>query len=293
MEISDALESYTQYLIVEKGLSLLTVKSYQEDLKTFFQFYSDKKEVSDIESDDLANFLDYELSEGKLPSTALRKLSSIKNFLLFLEKEGVYHEEILDYDPPKMPKKLPNCLSIEEVELLLNAPNMDSLSGIRDKAMLELMYASGLRVSELLNLEKKNINLKKEIVTIFGKGAKERKVPMGDFAKEYVVKYLNEVRGKFHGDNSKYLFLNKSGKPLSRIYFFKQIKKYASQVGIDTAISPHTLRHSFATHMLEGGAQLRAVQEMLGHTNIATTQIYTHVSSKRIINAYDLFMKTK
>ena len=170
---------------------------------------------------------------------------------------------------------------------------METPSGIRDKAMLELMYACGLRVSELLSLQKKNINLNKHIVTIYGKGAKERKVPLGDFAEEYVVKYLNEARDKLHGKDSPYLFLNRSGEPISRVYFFKQIRKYAESVGIDKPISPHTLRHCFATHLLEGGAELRAVQEMLGHTNIATTQIYTHISTKRIISAYDLFMKEK
>ncbi len=298
MDIVDALDLYKQYLLVEKGLSRNTVSSYEDDLNSFFSFYKnlnmEKKEVSDLASEDLQSFLNHELSEGKHASTALRRLSSIKGFYAFLTKEGYYHGEMPDIDPPKMEQRLPNCLSIEEVELLLDAPNMNSPSGIRDKAMLELMYASGLRVSELVSLEKKNVNLQKGIVTIFGKGAKERKVPMGDFALDYVVKYLNEVRDQFHGSKSKYLFLNRSGKPISRIYFFKQVKKYAMQVGIDPeTISPHTLRHCFATHMLEGGAQLRAVQEMLGHTNIATTQIYTHISTKRIMSAYDLFINKK
>ena len=293
MEISDALDLYSQYLFVEKGLSVATVKSYQEDLKMFFDFFKDKKCVEDLLPYDLNSFNSYELQNGRKSATVARRISSIKGFYAFLKKEGYFNDELPDIESPKKEVRLPNCLSVEEVEDLLNAPNLKSPSGIRDKAMLELMYASGLRVSELLNLEKKNINLKKGIVTIYGKGAKERKVPMGDFAEEYVVKYLNEVRGKFHGDKSTYLFLNRSGKPLSRIYFFKQIRKYAEEVGINKEISPHTLRHCFATHMLEGGAQLRSVQEMLGHTKIATTQIYTHVSTKRIISAYDLFMKKK
>ena len=157
--------------------------------------------------------------------------------------------------------------------------------------MLELMYASGLRVSELLALEKKNLNRIKGMVMVFGKGAKERKVPVGEFAMEYVNKYIDEVRPRYAKNGSKFLFLNRKGEPLSRVYFFKQIRKYAEQAGIKKTISPHTLRHCFATHMLEGGAQLRAVQEMLGHTNIATTQIYTHVSTKRILSVYDLHMK--
>ncbi len=293
MEIIDAIDLFRQYLTVEKGLSLNTVNSYLDDLKRFFMYFKDKKEVSELSPYDLNSFVNYELNSGLRVPTALRRLSSIRSFYSFLKKEGYYEEELPEVDPPKKPKELPNCLSIEEVESLLEAPNMKSPSGIRDKAMLELMYASGLRVSELLNLEKRNVNLNKGIITIFGKGAKERKVPMGDFALEYIVKYLNEVRDLFHGRDSKYLFLNRQGKPLSRVYFFKQIRKYAESVGIETQISPHTLRHCFATHMLEGGAELRAVQEMLGHTNIATTQIYTHISTKRIINAYDLFMNKK
>ena len=293
MEISDALDLFTQYLLVEKGLSKATVSSYLNDLDQFFEFFKDKKEVEDLDPNDVNSFLIYCSSIGREASTNLRRISSIKQFYIFLKKDGYYKDEIPDVEPPKKPNRLPTCLSIEEVEMLLDAPNMESLSGIRDKAMLELMYASGLRVSELLGLEKSNLNLKRGIVTIFGKGAKERKVPVGDFAMEYVVKYLNEVRGKFHGANSKYLFLNRSGEPLSRFYFIRQVKKYAHEVGIEKEISPHTLRHCFATHLLEGGAQLRTVQEMLGHSNIATTQIYTHISTKRILSAYDLYMKKK
>ena len=297
MEIIDALDLYRQHLIVEKGLSLLTVNSYIDDITRFFDYLKDngvdKKDTTELYPNDLNEFVAYQRSIGRVATTIDRRVSSIKGFYIFLKKEGYYNDEIPEVETYKKPERLPTCLSVEEVELLLDAPKMNNPSSIRDKAMLELMYASGLRVSELLNLEKKNINLKKGIVTIFGKGAKERKVPMGDFAQEYVVKYLSEARGKLNGDKSKYLFVNKEGKPLSRVYFFKQIRKYALEVGISTPISPHTLRHCFATHMLEGGVQLRTVQEMLGHSNISTTQIYTHVSSKRILSAYDLFMKTK
>ena len=169
---------------------------------------------------------------------------------------------------------------------------MTTPDGIRDKAMLETMYASGLRVSELLNLEMSNINLNAGIVTIHGKGAKERKVPLGDFAKDYIVKYIDEVRNNLkHIKDKKFLFLNKYGEQLSRQYFFKAIKKYAAKAGITESISPHTLRHCFATHLLENKADLRVVQELLGHTNIATTEIYTHISTKRILSAYDTYMK--
>lgn len=293
MEINDATNLFAQYLLVEKGLSKKTVDAYLTDLKLFFKYFKDKKDTEDLNPYDINSFMLYGASLGRKPSTTLRRAASIKHFYLFLKKDGYYNDEIPEIEGPKKEKILPTYLSVEEVERLLDAPNMKSPSGIRDKAMLELMYASGLRVSELLELEKANINLKKGIVIVFGKGAKERKVPMGDFALEYVVKYINQVRGKFHGADSKYLFLNKKGKPLSRVYFFKQIKKYASEVGIEKEISPHTLRHCFATHLLEGGAQLRTVQEMLGHANIATTQIYTHVSKDRIISAYDLFINKK
>ena len=291
MEIVDAIDLFRQHLLVEKGLSVQTVKNYLDDLKQFFLLFPDYKYVEDLNGGDLKVFLMHQLNDGKLVATALRRLSSTRSFFLFLKREGYLNEDIPNIEAPKKPSRLPTCLSIEEVDALLDAPDLRTDTGIRDKAMLELMYASGLRVSELINLEKKNLNLNKGVVTIFGKGAKQRKVPVGEFAMEYVVKYINEVRGKYAKNGSSYLFLNRSGKPLSRVFFFKQVKKYAEIAGIDKVISPHTLRHSFATHLLEGGAQLRAVQEMLGHTNIATTQIYTHVSTKRILSAYDLLMK--
>lgn len=293
MEISDALDLYNQYIIAEKGLSLQTSKNYMSDLKKFFEFYDMKNDTNDLIGEDLLDYFKHELATGNSISTALRKLSSSKNFYLFLKKEGYLEGDIPDIETPKKPERLPSCLSIEQVEDLLDAPDLTKPDGIRDRAMLETMYASGLRVSELLALETSRVNLDKNIVTIYGKGAKERKVPLGDFAIEYIIKYINEVRNKNKGKKSKYLFLSKYGKPLSRQYFFKQIKKYALQAGIEENISPHTLRHCFATHLLESGTQLRAVQTMLGHENIATTQIYTHISTKRVLSAYDLYMNKK
>ena len=292
MRIDDAIDLFNQYILVEKGLSTQTAKNYLDDLKQFIA-YIDKQYVEELEGDDLEAFLKYQISSGLSIATSLRRLSSIRSFFLFLKREGYLNEDIPNIEAPKKPSRLPTCLSIEEVDALLDAPDLRTDTGIRDKAMLELMYASGLRVSELINLEKKNLNLNKGVVTIFGKGAKQRKVPVGEFAMEYVVKYINEVRGKYAKNGSSYLFLNRSGKPLSRIYFFKQIRKYAERAGITKTISPHTLRHCFATHLLEQGAELRAVQEMLGHSNIATTQIYTHLSKNRIKSAYDLYMNKK
>ena len=295
MEIADALDLFQQYILAEKGLSKQTWESYLSDLEIFFQFFKDKKDTNDLLGEDIIEYLRSESASGRIGTVAtyLRKMSSIKSFFLFLKREGIINVEIPTMYTPKKPQTLPNCLSVEEVEALLDAPDISKPEGLRDKAMLELMYSSGLRVSELLSLERRKINLERGIVTIFGKGAKERKVPIGDFALEYVNKYINEARRKNPGKDSKYLFLNRYGKPLSRQFFFKQIKKYALLAGIETEISPHTLRHCFATHLLENGAQLRAVQEMLGHVNIATTQIYTHISTKRIISAYDLYMNKK
>lgn len=293
MDISDALELYEQYIIAEKGLSLQTAKSYLEDLKQFFLFFNQRKQVEDLLGTDLLDFLRHEFSSGHSASTALRRLSSTRSFFLFLKKEGYFHDEIPEAETPKKPEHLPNCLSVEEVEALLDAPNMEKPEGVRDRAMLETMYATGLRVSELLSLERAKVNLKKGIVNVMGKGAKERKVPLGDYARDCIAQYLDEVRCKNVGHDSKYLFLNRYGQPLSRQFFFLQVKKYALEAGIETNISPHTLRHCFATHMLENGAQLVAVQRMLGHANLATTQIYTHISTKRILNAYDLYMRKK
>ena len=291
MEIADAIDLFHQYVLVEKGLSPQTWISYLEDLQLFFVYFSDKKTTDDLQETDLYEFLKYSLSLGRSVSTALRRLSSTRSFFLFLKKEGYYKGGIPDIEAPKKPKHLPNCLTEEEVERLLDAPDLTTPSGIRDKAMLETMYSSGLRVSELLKLEKGQVNLKKGVITVFGKGAKERKVPISDYAIEYIIKYINEVRNKSEFKNSKYLFLNKSGQPISRVYFFKQVKKYSELAGIETQVSPHTLRHSFATHLLNHGAQLRIVQGMLGHTNIATTQIYTHVSSEKLKSDYDKIMK--
>ena len=291
MEIVDAIDLFHQYILVEKGLSPQTWISYLEDLQSFFNYFQEKTKTEDLEETDLYEFLKYELSLGRTVSTALRKLSSTRGFFIFLKKEGYYTGSIPDIETPKKPKHLPNCLTEEEVDKLLDAPDLSSPSGIRDKAMLETMYSSGLRVSEFLKLEKGQVNLTKGVITVFGKGAKERKVPLSDYAVEYIRKYLNEVRNKSENKGSKYLFLSKRGEPISRVYFFKQVKKYSELAGIETQVSPHTLRHSFATHLLNHGAQLRIVQGMLGHTNIATTQIYTHVSSDKLKSDYDKIMK--
>ena len=293
MEIVDAVELFQQHLLVEKGLSKQTVISYTEDLKQFFLFFNNRHYVEDLVGEDLIEFLRYELANGLSVSTSMRRLSSTKNFFLFLKREGYFKDDIPEIETPKKPQRLPNCLSVEEVEDLLNAPDVEKPEGLRDRAMLETMYASGLRVSELLSLKMKNISFDRNIITVIGKGSKQRKVPFGEFAKEYLVNYIEHGRKKNPGARTDYVFLNRYGKPVSRQYFFLQVKKYAEQVGIEEEISPHTLRHCFATHLLENSSDIRTVQEMLGHSNIATTQIYLNISTRRILEAYDLYSKRK
>ena len=292
MTLNEASEQYCQFLLVEKGVSKETILNYSYDLKQFFDVLN-KHKLIDLKSCDIQEFIRIQTQNMMSVPTILRRISCIKNFYLFLEKERLISFQIDTLDRPKSSKKLPICISIEEVENLLEQPNLDKPEGQRDRAMLEVMYSSGLRISELLNLKVKQINFEKGIVKIIGKGNKERIVPVGEYALEYLIKYLNNGRAKNPGKNSEYLFLNRYGETISRVYFFKQVKKYAEQAGIQVEISPHTLRHCFATHMLENGAELRAVQEMLGHANIATTQIYTNISSKRILSAYDLYSKRK
>lgn len=293
MKMNDAKESYWQYLVIEKGLSPDTMKNYQEDIKLFLEMFDECEDTRDLKGEYIIQFVRAQSIKGMQATTIIRRLSSIKSFYLFLQKENLFKQQLPKIIPPKANKRLPSYLSFEEVETLLQMPNMNKDEGIRDRAMLEVMYASGLRVSELLNLKKSQINFERGIIKIVGKGNKERKVPIGEFAMEYLMKYMQEVRCKNIGKGTAFIFLNKKGAPLSRQYFFQQIKKYALQADIQVNISPHTLRHCFATHLLENGAQLRVVQEMLGHSNIATTQIYTHITNKRILSAYDLYIKRK
>jgi len=292
MQLDDAIDLFFQYLRVEKGVSNDTIKSYSYDLKQFFKAIP-KNSTDEIMSTDITDFVKLQTKEFLSISTITRRLSCTKSFYLFLEREHIISEPLDKIETPRGAKHLPISISIEKVESLLDAPDINKPDGLRDRTMLETMYSSGLRVSELLSLKLKQVNIEKGIIDVIGKGNKERKVPIGDYALEFIKKYINDVRSQSKGHKTEYLFLNRYGKPLSRQYFFKQVKKYAEQAGIRENISPHTLRHCFATHMLENGAELRVVQEMLGHSNIATTQIYTNISTKRILSAYDLYAKRK
>lgn len=293
MDISDAIDLYFQHLVVEKGVEKSTVSNYAEDLKMFFAALPEKHTTEDLKAYDITDYMVIEDEQGLATSTILRRLSSTKGFYQFLADEGLIEDDIPNFEGPKMPKRLPSVISIEDVDALLDMPDVKKDSGLRDKAMLEIMYASGLRVSELCNLKMTEVNFQNKIITIIGKGNKQRSVPVSDFALDYLSRYVTTSRKRNKGVSSKFIFLNRDGKPISRVYFFKQVKKYAVEAGIEQEISPHTLRHCFATHLLENGAELRSVQEMLGHTNIATTQIYTQVSSQRILSAYDLYAKNK
>lgn len=289
MKIIDAYDLYIQYIIVEKGLSNQTVECYKEDLNIFFNFKG-VDETSDLEYSDIDNFISYLSSLGKSTKTILRRATAVRNFFNFMQQENIFKKESTIVEMPKLGSYLPNVLSTDDVELLFDSISLETKEGIRDRAMLEVMYACGLRVSELLTLKKSSISPTLNCLKIKGKGNKERLVPIGEYALEYLNKYLNEVRRYNVGRNTEFVFLNRNGKPLTRQFFWQQIKKYAQIAGIDPNISPHTLRHSFATHLLENGAELRMVQDMLGHAKISTTQIYTHISSKRILSIYDMYM---
>ena len=292
MDYLDATEQFIIHCLAEKGLQKQTIINYNDDLKSFYKFLNeDNFQVENLNLEHIKNYIIFLTNEGKSILTILRHVSTLKSFYLFLINEKKIKCNIDQLDLPKKPQHLPTVLSFEEVESLLEQPDLSKPSGIRDRAMLEVMYATGLRVSELLTIEKKNLSIEKKQIRIFGKGAKERYVPISTFALEYLIKYINEVRNESPYRNSKYIFINKEGKPLSRQAFWQIIKNYASKAGIIENVTPHTLRHCFATHLLENGADLRSVQEMLGHSDISTTQIYTHVSSKRIRSAYDMFMK--
>ena len=294
MEINESFDAFIQYLRVERGVSEITVKNYREDFKIFLLSFPDVRTTDDLSVDMLPEFVRRQDELARSSSTILRRYSLLRNYFSFLNEENILHEEMPDVDKPKSSKRLPFVMSNEEVDELLEAPDISKDNGMRDRAMLELMYATGLRVSELLSLRFRNVNMQNGLITVYGKGNKQRSVPVSSFALEILRKYINGPRKRVKGSkDTDIIFLHRDGKALSRTYFFMQIKRYAEEKGIDSSVSPHTLRHCFATHLLENGASLRAVQEMLGHSNIATTQIYTEVSTKRIMSAYDLYASRK
>jgi len=284
------LGDFIHYLYVEKGLSQNTLESYQRDISSFLDFLQKhKRDVRQVDRKLVADYLKHLREKGQATSTVSRNMASLRSFYQFLVEEN-YLEDNPTYqlETPKIEKKLPRVLSSEEVERLLAQPQNDGFIGLRDKAMLELLYASGIRVSELVSLDVSDFNPEVGFLKCRGKGMKERIVPIGSVALEQVQEYIHKCRGRLVKKNEeKALFVNQHGKRLTRQGFWKILKKYSRSASISGEITPHTLRHSFATHLLENGADLRSVQEMLGHSDISTTQVYTQITRRKIREIYD------
>jgi len=286
------IESFTDYLRIEKGLAQNTISAYKEDLKKYTRYLKAKNidTPGKITRKHITDFL-FRLRKDSSTVSISRLLSTVKGFHRFLLRE-----KIVNFDPshlidaPKLDKKIPNFLSLPEITKILKVANLKKMHGIRDRAILELMYATGLRVSELSGIKRSDVNLDIGFIKCKGKGSKERIVPLGKIAQRFLEKYLLEVYPKLAASNDcPYLFLAQGGRKLSRQSIWKMIKKTVRKAGIKKQVSPHTLRHSFATHLLEGGADLRSVQAMLGHASISTTQIYTHVNQTRLKKIHKQF----
>lgn len=292
--MKDILEDFFHYLRIERGLAENTLISYRRDLNNYYIFVNEKIHKTSwnaIVRADITRFLYMLNDEGKSAATIARTVSSLRLFHQFLVREKLTDKDAsLHIEVPKRDRKLPSVLSTAEVEELLNIP-INSPLDLRNKAMLELIYATGLRVTELVTLKISDLHLTMGFVRCIGKGAKERIVPLGDVAKQAIEDYLYHSREillkKQTGIDT--LFLNQHGRPLSRQGFWKILKTVARDANIKKNLNPHMLRHSFATHLLENGADLRAVQEMLGHADISTTQIYTHVTRARLKDIYQEF----
>lgn len=280
---SPLLDRYLEHLLVEKGLAERTLESYTHDLGTFLAFLQERgSSLEDVDEDSLLYYIVRERARGMNSRSMARRLSSLRGFFSYL-----FDEQLLPANPaenlenPKLTRNLPNVLSIEEISALLGACDLSTKLGFRDRTMLELLYAAGLRVSELISLRPLDYDPQAGLVKVWGKGSKERIVPIHDVAQDFLNEYLKSWRSSFSPVEDA-AFLNRSGKGLSRVAIWKIIRKYAAQVGITKDISPHTFRHTFATHLLEGGADLRTVQILLGHADISATEIYTHVQAHRL-----------
>ncbi len=288
------LKEYLTYLRLEKNLSENTVSSYKIDILAFISFLSNYNisDPSNISSDKITAFFRTLKEFGLTSTSTARYFSSLKGFFLYLVKNNYIIKNPIDkIRAPKLSKKLPTVLNINEVDAILSKPNVDDKLGLRDKAILELFYACGTRVSELMDLKISDLFFQEEVIRVFGKGSKERIIPIGSSAVKWIKKYLTKSRPllmkKLKSENC--LFLNSRGTKLSRMGVWKIIDRYVKDAGIMKKVHPHTFRHSFATHLLEGGADLRAVQEMLGHADISTTQIYTHIDRDYIKQIHKQF----
>lgn len=285
--MQELVDSFLGYLSVERSLSKNTIFSYGRDLRKYIKYLRDSKidSLSKSSKKDISDFMFSLKDKGLSANSIARNLAAIKGFYRFLVRERILKEDPSSIlESPKLWKKIPDALSLEEVEALVVAPDLRHIQGVRDRAILELMYATGLRVSEAATLKIQDVNLDVGFLRCLGKGSKERVVPLGKEASKAIRRYLQNGR---HRLVKKYrdegvLFLSRLGKPMSRQSLWKIVKRYAKIAKIKSQIKPHILRHSFATHLLERGADLRSVQEMLGHSDISTTQIYTHIDKNRL-----------
>jgi integrase/recombinase XerD len=287
-----AFRAYLAYLRAERGLSPNTVEAYGADIEAFLSFLR-KGEVSleSVGSGDLSRYLQF-LYSALSPRSVMRKTVSLRSFFRFLLLDGYLQADPTEnLESPRAWRNLPSFLTKDEVENLLAQPDGSTIQGQRDRAMLEVLYSTGLRVSELIKIRITDLNFELGFVRTAGKGGKERIVPLGDTASDQVRSYMANTRQGFlkRRTGSPFLFLTQQGKPMTRQYFWQTIGRYGRQSGLKKRLSPHVLRHSFATHLLENGADLRAVQMMLGHADISTTQIYTHITRERLRKIYDRF----
>jgi len=287
------LNEYLTTLRFEKNLSENSISSYKNDLNAFLTFLDDAgvTDLNDADNLHIINFFKLLNTMGLSSTSAARYFSSLKGFFTYIfRNKYILKNPIEKMTAPKLSKKLPQVLSVAEVDLILSKPNIEDKFGLRDKAMLEILYACGLRVSELIDLKISNLYFTEEVIRVFGKGSKERFVPIGSSAVKWVTKYLEESRPAITKMNSEgYVFLSVRGRKFSRMGVWKIVDRYLKEAEIHKDVHPHTFRHSFATHLLEGGADLRAVQEMLGHADISTTQIYTHIDRDYIIQVHKQF----
>ena len=290
--MEEIVVEFTAYLASEKMKSNNTIESYKSDILNYLYFLENVKYIKDlktVKTETILEYLSYLKKLGYSARSESRSLSALKSFYKFLCLENyIESNPVITISAPKLDKKLPVVLSVDEVMSLLNILNDDTPYNARNHAMIEVMYGTGLRVSELVNLKLSELHLTDKMISTIGKGSKERLVPINDYAsivlRNYIINYRPQLLKK--GKDPSYVFLNNLGEPLSRQSIFLILKRLAKEAGIEKEISPHTLRHSFATHLLEAGTDLRYIQEMLGHEDISTTQIYTHLSKQKIKDVY-------
>ena len=281
---SHLIDSFLRFLQLEKGLSKNTISSYQTDISGFHQWCSGQViKFSEVNLNHAENFIVSLRKKELAPASISRKISSLKSLFVYLKKQQyIKTNPFQDLVLPKIPKSLPKSMSMAEVNTLLDAPDTSTFIGLRDKTMLELMYATGLRVSELVNLKYSSFDFERSVIKVLGKGSKERIIPFGDSALSWLKQYIDFRRQNNLSMNSKYFFISQKLSQVTRQSFWQRVEHYQKIASIPYKISPHTLRHAFATHLLNNGADLRSVQMLLGHSDLSTTQIYTHIAKQRL-----------